>query len=88
VYKDEPENFKHTTIFHYTGKYVGVTILDEMPGFTGIYLRTAEGKLFPARTVDRSNKEHHESVVGAWMKHEIDGKGTIGVNLDLRKKEG
>jgi len=73
----KPESFKHTTLNLYpesrrpdgtwTPKKAGITLLDEEDGFTGIYLRDAEGGLWPARTVNRACKEHHESVCNAWL---------------------
>lgn len=47
--------------------YVGITLVDEKPGFTGIYLRYPCGGLWPARTVVRDNPTHHDSVVNAWL---------------------
>ena len=41
----EPSQFKHTTLTAYPDKVVGVTLLDESPGFTGIYLRDEQGGL-------------------------------------------
>ena len=35
----DPRQFRHTTLAAYPEKIVGVTLLDESPGFTGIYLR-------------------------------------------------
>jgi hypothetical protein len=72
--------WQHKTLDNYPdkdGEFVGVTILDERPGLTGIYLRTKEGLLWPARTVDRSLPEHHAEVVAAWMQYK-------GINEDLR----
>lgn len=62
----EPKKFKHTTLDAYPAKLAGITFLDEAPGFTGIYLHDADGGLWPARTVDRSDARHHESVLAAW----------------------
>ncbi len=73
----KPSEFKHTTLTEYPGRCVGITVLDEEPGFTGIYLRAACGGLWPARTVNRENPTHHNSVVSAWMERE----GSV----DLRK---
>ncbi len=41
----KPSEFKHTTLSAYPDKVVGLTIVDEEPGFTGIYLRSPEGGL-------------------------------------------
>lgn len=87
--------FKHQTLDKCPdrdGVFVGVTILDESPGFTGIYLRTAKGLLWPARTVNNSLVEHCRSVVAAWMEHEVTyfDWGTCkhrrkpGINEDIR----
>ena len=71
-----PSDFKHTSLKHYPerfvgGKYtpkrVGITLLDEEPGFTGIYIRDENGGLWPARTVSHDPPEHHESVCGSWL---------------------
>ena len=68
-----PQEFRHTTLAAYPERIVGVTLLDESPGFTGIYLRDAKDGLWPARTVDRA-AAHHDSVCEAWLsrpgKHE------------------
>ena len=71
--------FKHTTLTEYPDRIVGVTILDEEPGFVGIYERDAQGGLFPARTVNRKPKKHLERVIASWMAHE-------GENIDLSSK--
>lgn len=69
-----PKQFRHTTLAAYPDKAVGVTLLDESPGFTGIYLRDTSGGLWPARTVNRTPAEHHDKVCEAWLskpgKHE------------------
>ena len=44
----DPRQFRHTTLAAYPEKIVGVTLLDETPGFTGIYLRDQRGGLWPA----------------------------------------
>ena len=62
-----PQEFRHTTLSVYPDKTVGVTLLDESPGFTGIYVRDPNGGLWPARTVDRASAEHHEKVCAAWL---------------------
>ena len=61
-----PEDFKHTTLKRYPDRIVGVSFLQESPGFTGIYLRDPEGGLWPARTVNQSMKDHHAAVLAAW----------------------
>lgn len=70
----DPQQFRHTTLAAYPNKIVGVTLLDETPGFTGIYLRDPSGGLWPARTVNRIPAEHHRDVCEAWLakqgKHE------------------
>ena len=65
-----PSSFRHTTLTSYPDKIVGYTLLDESPGFTGIYVRDAKGGLWPARTVDRSLPAHHKSVCDAWLARE------------------
>ncbi len=47
-----PTEFRHTTLPRCPAKVVGVTLLDEEPGYTGIYLRDEDGGLWPARTVN------------------------------------
>jgi len=79
--------FKHTTltiypetpIGHglYTPKRVGITLLDQCPGFTGVYLRDENGGLWPARTVNHNPPEHHKRVCDAWLAH-------LGVHEDKR----
>lgn len=70
--------FRHTTLSACPDKVAGIALVDEEPGFTGVYYRTREGGLWPVRTVDRSMPEHHERVVRAWADiHEV---------LDLRRK--
>ncbi len=59
--------FKHTTLAAYPADIAGITLLDEAPGFTGIYLRDANGDLWPARTVSRALPEHHADVCNAWL---------------------
>ena len=72
----KPSEFKHTTLMfypeslmdgHWTPKQVGITLLDEEPGFTGIYLRDANGGLWPARTVSHTPPEHYQAVCEAWL---------------------
>ena len=65
----DPQQFQHTSLTAYPEKIVGVTLLDEAPGFTGIYLRDAKGGLWPARTVNRSKVTHHREVCEAWLCH-------------------
>ena len=72
--RDESGNFRG-----YSPETVGVTLLDEAPGFTGIYLRDAAGGLWPARTVNREYAEHHESVCNAWL-------SKPGIHQDKRSK--
>ena len=62
-----PEQFRHTTLTVYPDKIVGMTLLDETPGLTGIYLRDRNGGLWPARTVDRADAQHHFDVCEAWL---------------------
>ena len=87
---DPQRDFKHTTLPTYPGDYdrvnkkytpirVGVTLLDEKPGFTGIYIRDENGGLWPARTVIHEPAKHHESVCNAWLSGE-------GVHEDRRTK--
>ena len=59
--------FRHTTLTKCPDKVAGVTLLDEEPGYTGIYIRDRDGGLWPARTVDRSLSEHHDAVCAAWL---------------------
>lgn len=72
-------DFRHTTLTKYPDRVVGVTLLNEEPGFTGIYLRDAQGGLYPARTVSRRPAAHHKSVVDAWIQ-------SYGGLIDRRKK--
>jgi hypothetical protein len=72
-----PSDFKHTTLSVYpesplgsgawTPKRVGVTLLDEEPGFTGVYIRDEQGGLWPARTGSHQPPEHHKRVCDAWL---------------------
>jgi len=62
-----PEQFRHTTLDKYPDTIVGVTLLDESPGFTGIYFRDLSGGLWPARTVNRTPAEHHREICEAWL---------------------
>lgn len=78
----DPEyKWKHKTLssYPYNEKHVGIVLLDEEPGFTGIYIRTESGGLWPARTVSRESPKHHDDVCAAWMARE-------GRNEDLRAK--
>lgn len=63
----EPAEFRHTTLTIFPDKVVGITLLDESPGFTGIYLRDESGGLWPARTVNRSKVKHHREVCDSWL---------------------
>jgi hypothetical protein len=65
----KPANeWKHTTAKDAYNDPVGVDFFDdEQDGFVSIYLRDANGKRFPARTVDMSKKEHAKEVLLAWM---------------------
>lgn len=72
-------DFAHITLDKSPLDVAGIVLLDEWPGFTGIYLRDPNGGLWPARTVDRSKPEHHESVINAWLSHE-------GEHEDRRKQ--
>jgi len=63
----DPSQFQHTTLPCYPSKIAGITLLEETPGFTGIYLRDEEGGLWPARTVSRGNAKHHNDVCAAWL---------------------
>jgi hypothetical protein len=65
-----PSKFKHTTLTAYPDKVVGITLLDESPGFTGIYLRDENGGLWPARTVDRGDSNIHRHICNAWLQRE------------------
>ena len=69
-----PQEFRHTTLTAYPKRIVGVTLLDESPGLTGIYLRDRKGGLWPVRTVNRADAQHHFDVCEAWLskpgKHE------------------
>lgn len=89
----EPNQFKHTTLDKYPDTndgFVGVTLLDEEPGFTGVYMRTKEGLLWPARTINHDPPAHHRKCAASWMKHEVnyfeDGqwKRKVGDNRDER----
>jgi len=62
-----PGDFRHTTLDRYPDKIVGVSLLEESPGFTGIYLRDPDGGLWPARTVNQALPEHHQSVCESWL---------------------
>jgi hypothetical protein len=62
-----PSDFKHTTLSVMPRTIAGITLLDEAPGFTGIYLRDPDGGLWPARTVSRMVAEHHADVCAAWL---------------------
>ncbi len=62
-----PTDFRHTSLERYPTKKIGITLLDEEPGFTGIYVRDENGGLWPARTVSHVPPEHHRSVCDAWL---------------------
>jgi len=62
-----PSQFRHTTLTAYPNRIAGVTLLDESPGFTGVYLRDEKGGLWPARTVSRAPIKHHRNVCAAWL---------------------
>ena len=76
-----PSQFTHTTLTAYPDKIVGVTVLDEAPGVTGIYLRDRNGGLWPARTVSRIPAEHHDAVCDQWL-------ARPGVHEDKRTPKG
>lgn len=68
----DPQKFAHTTLHCSPGspgvpKRAGITLLDEKPGYTGIYIRDENGGLWPARTVSHKPKKHHASVIKVWM---------------------
>jgi hypothetical protein len=63
----KPSEFKHTSLASYPNKTVGITLLDESPGITGIYVRDENGGLWPARTVNRTPPEHHQRVCDSWL---------------------
>ena len=63
----EASEFKHTTLDRHPTTVVGVTLLDESPGFTGIYVRDPRGGLWPARTVSHTPASHHADVCNAWL---------------------
>ena len=63
--------WKHstTTCVLSHGDEVGVDLFDdEVEGQVSIYLRFANGKRFPARTVEMSEVEHARRVLGGWAK--------------------
>ncbi len=65
-----PSDFKHTSLTAYPVHIVGVTLLDEDAEHTGVYLRDANGGLWPCRTVSHTPPEHHRSVCAAWLARE------------------
>ena len=72
-----PEEFKHTTLKQYPterGAFIGVTVLDETPDCAAVYLRTQDGLLWPARTINHDPPEYHRQIVAAWMQHEGDNR--------------
>jgi hypothetical protein len=62
-----PEEFRHTTLQRSPIDRIGITLVDEEPGFTGVYIRDENGGLWPARTVSHFPSEHHRSVCAAWL---------------------
>jgi len=83
----DAQDFKHTTLKLFpesklpngtwTPKVVGITLLDEEPGFTGVYLRDSEGGLWPARTISHKPVKHHRECCASWMSRK-------GINEDKR----
>jgi hypothetical protein len=63
--------FRHATAPSFTGcgEAVGVVLVDEKRGFTGIYYKDKQGKLWPCRTVMRSNKARHDEIIAAWLQN-------------------
>jgi len=78
-----PSGFRYTTLDRYPDRVAGITIVDEKPGFTGIYLRDPQGGLWPARTVNRRAEggKHHNDVIDAWLSRD-------GAHVDLRAGKG
>ena len=70
----EPNKFRHTTLTKCPDKIAGIVLVDEEPGFTGIYLKDPNGGLWPARTVNHEPPEHCVSVCQAWMKRPGDNE--------------
>jgi hypothetical protein len=77
VEEQVPSPFTHTTLTSYPDTIVGVTLLDESPGVTGIYLRDRNGGLWPARTVNRLPTEDYQTICDSWL-------ARPGVNEDKR----
>lgn len=71
--------WRHQTLEEYPHTVAGISVLDERPGFSGVYMRDPRGGLWPARTVSR-RAEHHDDVVGSWLQR----PGAV----DLRKGNG
>lgn len=71
-----PDSFRYTTTEAYPDVVAGVDVLDENWDETGIYLRTPDGKLWPARTVSFNNPRYAE-IIQAWLSRD-------GVNRDRR----
>lgn len=63
----DPQDWKYTTLKSFPYKRVGITLVDEKHGYTGIYIRDENGGLWPARTVSHKPKKHHASVLNTWM---------------------
>ncbi len=62
-----PPEFKHTSLTAYPNTIAGVSLLDESPTVTGVYLRNPQGGLWPARTVNKDSK-HYDDVCRAWLR--------------------
>jgi hypothetical protein len=65
--RQAPPQFAHTTLTSYPDKIVGVTLLNESSGITGIYLRDRNGGLWPARTVSRFPTEDYQTICDSWL---------------------
>lgn len=72
MYAKAAKDFKHTTLTDIPPDEdrVGISILEEEPGLTGIYYRTKNGGLWPCRTVNQEKADHHKSVCEAWLARE------------------
>jgi hypothetical protein len=62
VQRQVPSQFTHTTLTSYPDKIVGITLLDELPGIIGIYLRDENGGMWSARTVNRFPTEAYQTI--------------------------
>ena len=62
-----PYQFRHTNMTSPPVHVIGITLLDEKPGYTGIYMRDANGGLWPCRTVRHKPASHHRDVCKAWL---------------------